>query len=59
MEFDLQRLNGTQLARLYVTLRELGRNNDAAIVAATGVITVGNADWAIEVEAVRNAVPVY
>lgn len=59
MEFNLQHLNATQLARLYVTLRELGRNTDAQLVANTGCVNCGSNDWAIEVKAVENAVPEY
>jgi hypothetical protein len=42
---ETDRLNATQLARLCVTLRELGRNNDAIEVNEAGVANCGYSEF--------------
>ena len=41
IKLHLSDLNATQLARLYVTLEELGRDEEAAAVDAEGVTNCG------------------
>jgi len=55
IKLHLSDLNGTQLARLWVTLTELGKHSEAAAVNQEGVANCGFIDFVAECDAVRNA----